>query len=143
MTPTTNQSGKETSVCVKEASPRHRQGVTIGVFVDRKAPQHGAQAGFLILLFGRPTVDITYTFVGDGAGLVPTFSFLMCNWRYCFCISIFQLFRVFATCTCSFRARAWNASAPLANVFVSSWTSIFAQRGGLIRSSSASLFLER
>jgi hypothetical protein len=32
----------------KAASERHRQGVTIGVFIlfVRKAPQHGAEAGF-------------------------------------------------------------------------------------------------
>ena len=44
-----SRAGNETSACVfKAASARHRQGVTIGVFIlfARKAPQHGAEAGF-------------------------------------------------------------------------------------------------
>ena len=71
------QSGKETSVCVKVASRRHRLGVTIGVLIDRKAPQHGAKGGILILWCQQPfDVGSPTIFVGDEAGLFIKLLFL-------------------------------------------------------------------
>lgn len=49
MTPTTNPERETKRLHVfKAASARHRQGVIIGVLIlfARKAPQHGAEAGF-------------------------------------------------------------------------------------------------
>jgi hypothetical protein len=86
------QSGKETSVFVKAASHRHRLGVTIGVFVDRKAPQHGAKAVFLILLFQRSTVE-TPTFCRRHGGTLFELLFLcaICGTAFAYPFFFFAL----------------------------------------------------